>query len=205
MKLQFLILMRWNILRRAGIFGITGILALSVGSQVFAATTAGFSSGNLFHTRNLDGQITVFCSGPGAGPHSAVWSCPANEVSPVAEDRFVAMAPADHLTLVDTHEDGGTTTKNAGFDAARGQSDVINLWLESLFQRPLLRVGVNRIHYSLTRAGTPVQAGDFVVTVVRDPDLGCRSETWQSLNEQDCTSSTQACQQYYRVPGVCGG
>src|SRR4051794_7869151 len=86
-------------------------LAFSVlvifGQSAAAQAAVGFAHGSEFQVTRLQGQVFVACpfTGPGA-PTTANWGCAGEAFSPVAEDKLLAQADADHVRLTATHENG---------------------------------------------------------------------------------------------------
>jgi hypothetical protein len=168
------------------------------------ASAIGFATGNDFQAFSSRGQVTVTCQTP-QGIKTAVFDCWDSSLSPVEYDYFIGPAvAADSVTLSVVREDQSERTKDSRYDSRRGMSvDRFNLWVASLFQRPLLADGLNRIHYSLTTQGTAVSQGDFTVKVVRQPTAVCPSRTYNSINASDCTNQYSMCGKYFEELHYC--
>ena len=74
-----------------------------------------------------------------------------------------------------------------------------NLWLSSLFQRPLLKRGMNSIQWELTNDGQVKESGEFEVEVVPNArTLQCDRRLLTSSRLSDCRGYASACSYYFR-------
>jgi hypothetical protein len=165
----------------------------------------GFAAGNEFQASSSSGHITVTCQGP-EGPATTVnFDCWNGSLSPVEYDYFLGPTlTADSVNLTVTREDQSQRSKDSRYDSRRGMSvDRFNLWVASLFQRPLLADGVNRVHYSLKLKGASVDEGDFVVKVVREPTAVCPNHSYTSKDPADCTNQYSMCGKYFEEFHYC--
>lgn len=175
------------------------------------ASVGGFAGGNIFHYTPAEGDVLVNCprSGGGGipgtptGPSSASFRCYGYVFSPAESAQFVGpVTTADQVELTATHADGTTRTKSSAYDGGTGRSvDTFNLWIETLFQRPLLKVGRNDITWSLFSGGHLVQSGAFIADVVQKPTLSCPLGSTTSWDPDGCSSSTSACTDYFQEYG----
>lgn len=169
------------------------------------AGTTGFTAGNEFTSADLQGDLRMSCQEGGQNEH-AFHTCEANVLDP-AEFSYFTTAPggtADTVTLIATHEDGSTREKTESYDPAKGRSTgSFNLWIYTLFQRPLLHPGVNRIHFKLTHGGVVEREGDFVATVQTGKPRTCDYRFEFSNSLMDCRNSSSACDRYFRDQNWC--
>jgi hypothetical protein len=162
----------------------------------------GFATGNDFQAISSRGQVTVTCKNV---PTPSTFSCWDSALNPVEFDYFVGPAVnADTVTLLVTREDQSQRSKDSRYDSRRGMSvDRFNLWSSSLFQRPLLADGVNRVHYTLTLKGAIVMEGDFMAKVNRQPTAVCQNQSYNSDDPSDCSNQYSICGRYFEQFHYC--
>ncbi|MBL7686904.1 MAG: hypothetical protein JNJ49_02645 [Bdellovibrionaceae bacterium] len=176
-------------------------LALAVNAQT--STSPGrFEGGNDFQYFGAVGNVSVQCfpsGGAPSGPTSAYYRCDGYSFSPAEEARFIGpIADADEVTLVATHADRSTRSKSGSYDGRKGQSDDrFNLWISTVFQRPLLKMGANTVDWTLKRKGKSVTKGSFVANVKDNGDLQCPNASETSWDMNDCISSARVCSNYF--------
>jgi hypothetical protein len=182
------------------LISISQLAALSAG-----AMDAGFETGNSFTAREFLGQVSVMCMAP--DDHSSYfYACDTDGLDPSLTAKFVT-APgtdADHVTLSSTWENGKTVTKDTGFDSANGKSTkAFNLWMSTLFQRPLLNSGTNKIHYVLSKNGQTQSEGDFAAIVQSAPASQCGMGTLTEFSSVNCRNSIYMCQRFFDEAANC--
>jgi hypothetical protein len=161
-----------------------------------ASADVGFLSGNQFSVSSIQGQVTVYC----ADGSSAVYTCRDNALDPVSYDYFAGPSgvAADEITLTSVRSDGSVRETTGGYDASAGHSaNAFNLWISTIFQRPLLRAGVNKVNYVLGNAGKEVSQGIFVVNVGAGAPRTCPATHYNSADKSDCESQYTVCQRYF--------
>lgn len=171
-----------------------------------ATSSGGLEGGNDFQYLSAVGNVSVQCiaSGrPPTGPSTAYYRCEGYSFSPATEARFIGPSvDADEVSLKATHGDGSTRSKSGSYDGRKGRSDDrFNLWTASLFQRPLLNFGKNKIDWVLTRKSKTVERGQFVATVKDNGTLHCPATSTTSLDTNDCINSNQICRIYFNRYG----
>lgn len=176
-------------------------------SAVYAANDAAFTSGINFKATPIEGNVVVTCEGFNGGG-SASFICRDVVLDPVSYDYFVGPkeSRATKVTLRNVREDGSVRVKSEDYDGVRGRSkSQINLWISSLFQKPLLMAGTNRIHYSLyeNSSSQAVAEGDMTVTVARNGLRQCPLTHYHSADVNDCTSQYSVCQRYFEQFNNC--
>jgi len=150
------------------------------------AQTVGFSHGNSIQLSTYGGYAYVQC----AGNIPRTIPCYASDAEPGFTDVLTTSAPidADSVTLVATHEGGKQATKN-NVTFKNGASDKINLLITSLFQRPLLDIGQNKVDYTFKKGATTVLTGSIQVEVglkaLHCPSLTLFEAGPACLNEND--------------------
>lgn len=180
------------------------LLTLLLGSsQVFAA---GLSGGEQFSTQEIAGRLTVQCSSQ-SGTTSAFADCRGQILNPGEYSYFTGpVSDADHVTLRATREDGSVSkAKTEEYDGAKGKSKKsFNLWISTVFQRPLLGFGKNTVKYTMTKNGTTVEEGTFIVNVVDGGRSVCqRTGFYFSSSANDCNMPTNFCSQYFSENNYC--
>lgn len=166
------------------------------------AEYVGFRHGSEFVAAAVEGQVTVSCNGFN-GSGSAIYSCRDVVLDPQAYDYFVGPRDprAASVELRCIREDGSVRTKSSDYDGARGIStDSFNLWISTLFQKPLLQAGVNTIEYRIIandRPKTEIAKGRVAVKVTRAAVRRCPNAHYQSTDINDCSSQYSVCQRYF--------
>lgn len=182
------------------------LLSVFVSFEFALAQGPGLSGGELFEAQEVEGRVSVRCQSP-QGSDFAVYYCSENILLPGEWDRFVHpdKVEGDEVTLVSHQESGKVRTKTKDYDATSGKSKNFNLWIATLFQRPLLDYGLNRIDYEVTKRGIVQDMGSFDVTVEQSSEpRQCRSRTYFSSNLSDCRSGGyNICQRYFRDLNYC--
>ncbi|MEZ0390721.1 MAG: hypothetical protein ACAH59_00800, partial [Pseudobdellovibrionaceae bacterium] len=166
---------------------------------------AGFSQGNDFHVNRIRGNLSLYCRNPASGyveTHHVF--CVADLWSPGLTDYFVGpQVNASKVKLTSTREDGSEKKKDGDYDGAAGKSKKkFNLGIHTLSQKPLLKEGINNIHFDLSENDTTVAEGNFTATVTRGDDLQCPSASkWGYGN--DCRFTQAACDSYFEQFDYC--
>jgi hypothetical protein len=166
------------------------------------AGNVGFVHGSEFTAAAVEGRVTVHCNGTN-GVGNAVYNCRDAVLEPQLYDYFMGPqdARATDVELKCARDDGSVRSKTSGYDGNKGIStDSFNLWILTLFQKPLLQVGLNTIDYRITaddRAKTEISKGRFVVNVVRTPARRCPDAHYTSTDINDCNAQYSVCQKYF--------
>lgn len=191
------------------------LLLCSVSQTALSAVAAGFVSGSEFSATPIEGTVFMTCEGFN-GNAQVTYSCRDVVLDPQATDIF--FGPQDiHATQVEltaVHEDGSDRVKMAGYNGKVGRStSTFNLWISTLFQKPLLMAGVNKISYSITGPentssdGTEIQReyvrGSFQINVKRSIARRCPTTQYHSSDVTDCNSQYSICQRYFEQYNNC--
>ncbi len=183
----------------AYVIALTLFLPLTSQSS-YATNGPGFSHGDRFEAHTLLGSITVQC------PQSrAMYNCQDYYLSPAMRDVFIYLdAPeSDSVKLTSIQSSGRERSRTQGFDGQQSTSD-FNLWISTLFQRPLLGVGNNRVIYEMISNGSVVEDGEFDVYVELMPTRYCPHRFYYSGNENDCRAGGALfCSRYFRDVRSC--
>jgi hypothetical protein len=161
---------------------------------------ARFSLGNRFQYANIEGQLTVTCSN-----QSRIVICRDTFMDPWPYDLF--MGPrSGKATQVQLRSVVGNEAQvvTASYEGSAGQSSEINLGVLSLFQKPLLKIGTNRISWALLdRNNNAIDTDRFDVVVDRGPARRCPDRQIISPSQNDCDHPYTVCQLYFRTENFC--
>ena len=171
---------------------------LLVGLIASLAWAGGFETGNKFEIQDLEGHIQVRCID---GEVSHYEKCTRETMFPAEFVYFLGdKVSADHVELVATHSDKTTVKKKVRYSSQKGRTkERVNLWVRSLFQKPLLKRGQNSITYQWISGGKKTKGGTFTVEVVKNahPQY-CPDMVIQSSHEEDCIYPQRQCDSYFR-------
>lgn len=162
--------------------------------------SAGFSTGNAFQATTRVGSVKIRCNDRVRGDRTADFVCRQSRLSPVDADFFIGPSgvSADQVKLISIAEDGSRHMRDEGYDGRTGRSKTaINLWRQTLLQKPLLEAGVNKVTFALMSRREVVQEGNFVVQVNRGNTLRCDDRTIDSDRSSDCDNQITACDLYF--------
>lgn len=170
------------------------------------ALDVGFDSGNNLNSVELSGSVRVFCT-DSRGTDTRFAMCYSNILSPNEYARIVVTngtVDADKVSVVAYHADGSSRSKSAGFDSVKGESTKrFNLWISTVFQRPLLDGGENRVVYTFTKNGAVVLEGEFTANVNEGQARECPYGTIYSSRGDDCKTGAFVCDEYFRKYNYC--
>lgn len=161
----------------------------------------GFSRGASFQQVRLEGYLRVQC------PDSVIEThCGDTFLNPWPYDVFIGPQKAEiiSLRLRAFSAENEPREIESVYDGRSGRSEEINLGVSSIFQRPLLRLGQNRIEFTLrNRQGRIVEQGTFEVTVQRGAIRNCGPREIHSNYRNDCGLPYSFCQQYFKEQKYC--
>lgn len=167
---------------------------------------ANFRQGNSLVTSPIEGTATVRCDGFN-GRQTAVYSCKDVVMEPGSHDFFVGPinGTAEKVNLKALHEDGSSRNKSEKYIGLKGISaDSFNLWVSTLFQRPLLEFGRNTVIWEILDDDDKVlDNGQFIATVARGPLRKCEPAFYNSTDANDCSSQFTVCQRYFEQHNYC--
>lgn len=185
---------------------VSTLMAMTLGSLVVSAAEVEFKAGNHFESVNLSGSVGLWCpSNRVEGQKSSyrLVNCRANMLLPseFSKVAYNGSAAADEISLSVTQGSGKRVTKNARLKNGVSTKS-INLWVRTLFQRPLLDFGTNQVEYSVTNNDSLVAAGTFDVYVDSLPDRSCRHRNYSVTSPSDC-NALSICDRYFRDENYC--
>lgn len=184
------------------------LILLAFGLFSTTVLAAGFQSGNSFEAAEVQGDISITCDDFSTGEHDFVSVRCRDEILNPGEFAFFQGdqgVSADEVSLTAKWEDGTTRTKTEDYDPATGLSkSSFNLWIRTLFQRPLLDFGKNEITYELKNSGSTVQSGSFEANVVAGAKRVCAvRHHFFSNSGNDCRFPANLCRRYFSMYGYC--
>lgn len=184
---------------------LIGLAALFLSLNLLAEVP-GLRSGTEFTSVSIRGSVSVQCMTP-QGNSSAVFSCGDNILYPGDFDFFYHpdKVAGDKVTLRSEQANGRVRTASKNYDAQTGLSKTrFNLWISTLFQRPLLNFGVNKIDFEVTERGVITDIGAFEVVVNRSAEVQtCQRRHYFSSNLDDCRNGANICSRYFRELNYC--
>jgi hypothetical protein len=169
-------------------------------SNLQASENIGFSSGDTFTAHEYDGSFTLFCPG-----QSITVNCQAYGLSPQEFDHLVfpASINADEVKLTRTNVRGDQRSKTSNIRSGQNRSKKsFNLWIRTLFQRPLLSMGRNTLAYEFSLNNNVTEEGEFQVIVNNGGLKTCRHGVLNGT-ARDCEAPTTLCDTYFRNQNYC--
>ncbi len=174
---------------------ITIVMGILIALPAFASP--GFKNGNNLQILQLSGTVNVQCQAA-LGINTQTYVCNQDVASPSGVDVFTAgNVDADQVVLVATHQDGSQDTKTSSYNPKTGESGQIDLLVDSLFDRPLLAIGMNTISYTLNKGSNLVTQGSFVSTVTNG---GVKQCPFGTITAQ-CADYSGDCDLYFQQYG----
>ena len=178
---------------------------LVVSQMVFA--DLGFVAGNEMTSVSVAGDVSLTCASNNGGPAQTVaFQCRDTILLPQEYDHFIGPqnTGADQVELVVTRSDGTVRTKQVAYNSGRGISESkFNLWVNSIFQWPLLSLGENKAIYKLSRNGLVIKQGDFMAKVKIGGFNQCQPSQFYSNNPVDCSQPYTYCQRFFQEKNYC--
>jgi hypothetical protein len=162
----------------------------------------GFSKGSNFNFRHLQGEVEMNCSN-----RQSITLCREQFLEPWPYDFFVGpKIPSANRILFESKINSSQEIRSveAGYFGTLGRSEEINLGISSIFQSPLLKLGLNQIRYKiLNRSRETLFEGEFFITVVRLSPKTCNQKIMTAINSEDCELTYSVCQQYFNELNYC--
>jgi hypothetical protein len=164
-----------------------------------------FERGNEMNTTQLIGNVEVSCFNSIGSNRTRTYNyyrC--NDLLLNGGDYGAVMVVDGSIDAdwVKLQREGSRYIKGSRFNAVTGKSKKnYNMWIHSVFQKPLLKVGENIIRYTFTKKKVVVATGSFTVYVHNDVVRQCQRST--IINYGPCPSAYSACQEYYYRQNYC--
>lgn len=147
----------------------------------------------------LEGTVRVSCSENGTN-RSYTSNCYASYLQGGDYGRVVVSNGSVDADYVKLQTQGSKYIKGATFNAQTGESiGKFNLWIGSLFQRPMLKRGKNLIDYKFLKNKVVVAEGTFEVTVESNDYRSCG---YGSVYSGSC-STINACEDFFYRRNYC--
>ena len=155
-----------------------------------------FSRGTQFEYVNLSGQLIIQC------PQRTVQtSCSDTHMEPWPYDIYTGPQTlgATQVELIASLPGSSEVRRSVvGYDGQSGRSREINLGVSALFQRPLLRIGQNKVAVIIKdRRDQVLSQSNFEILVSRGQSRTCQIKQISTNNGSDCDSPYSSCQQYF--------
>lgn len=164
------------------------------------AYDVGLERGDVIQTDEIEGFVSVNCRENGQ-PRWYTYSCYDIALVGGAYGKLVVTNGSVDADWVKLQRSGQNIIKGAAFNSSTQQTgNNFNLWISTLFQKPLLDKGVNIINYTFEKQGQSVAGGQFQVDVVEGDYRQCPRG---SLYFSSCPSITTACSEYFRRYNYC--
>lgn len=165
------------------------------------------SKGNDLKVVALQGTVVLECNGF-QGSVSQTYFCRDQIIDSGNYDYFVGPTgtDADEVRISAEHADGTYRNVKSDYQSSRGRSeDSFNLWVSTLFQKPLLKEGKNVLRWILmqSRSGKELAANQFTVNVTRAGVRTCQPKHYQSIDALDCRNQYSICQKYFSEMNYC--
>lgn len=177
-----------------------GILLLLLSFNI-AAADVGFERGDTIKTDEIEGVVSVTCEENGQ-TRSMSLSCYDIALIGGAYGKIIVrngMIDADWVKL---RREGTNKIKGSAFNSELQQTGSnFNLWIATLFQRPLLKKGKNLIHYEFTKKNQSIENGSFEVEVVEGEFRTCGRGSLYYYSS--CPPSNIICGEYFRKHNYC--
>lgn len=181
------------------------VLLLASWSQ---ATEVGFKNGNERTSISIQGDIMVTCDDPAQGTQFRRFHCERDILLPSEFAYFHGPegVRADEVTLTATREDQSVKSKTLSYDTQEMQSSKqFNLWISSLLQRPLLKMGGNQMAYVMKYKGKVTSSGNFEAVVKDGGTRVCRNRGsyWSNVGFDCMGGGSKFCDQFFYERKYC--
>lgn len=190
----------------------TFLVALTAFDGICNADQIGFEMGKEFFAAPVEGIVLMTCVNS-TDNFFVTYNCRDVVLDPKSADVFMGPVGQNisEVVLTALHEDGSLRTKSSSYDSTTGRSStVFNLWVSTLFQKPLLMRGLNRIRYSFTNGASAnssdyreLSRGEISIHVSSGSARKCPKTRYSSTDPNDCTSQYSICQRYFENFNYC--
>lgn len=161
---------------------------------------ANFVRGDNFQYVNISGELTIQCQN-----RTKTVMCSDTFMDPWPYDVF-AGPQNGKAQLVELKATVGSNTQTAtvDYDGKSGKSKDINLGVNSLFQKSLLKIGENTVRFALLeKNNNSLETGLFKVFVTRGSSRSCEPGETETQNTDDCDYPYTLCQIYFKSQNYC--
>ena len=175
---------------------ISGIL-----SPVVFGQTVSLGHGNSILTMPIEGHLSIYCPDESNGTR-LYFNCYSDDLDGGNYGRVVVSDGEIDADWVKLQREGSKYIKGSSFDPEKQESPFnFNLWVGSLFQRPLLKMGKNKINYTFLKNKKVVKQGYFELEVTEGELLSCPNDS--RMYPGFCPSMISACDDYFARYNYC--
>lgn len=169
----------------------------------FQINALNLSQGEEFQATWLSGEATVFCNS-GRDHRYSVVRCGMSTLDPVEFDYIVSRdLDADSITLNYKDHRGKSRSKKVKYDSKKNRSHKrVNLWIRTLFQRPLLHLGKNEIRFTAFKNGEEIHSVERDIIVRNGGQRICAPRVYHSRNMNDCIGAS-ICRRFFYDQRYC--
>lgn len=156
----------------------------------------------------LKGRIEVICSSSAIENISQPSiTCRRDVLDPAESDFWNGpIHPLAHFVeMLSFHEDGSNKFIRVPYNGSTAKTQYqIQLWSTNLFEGPLLRKGLNKIHYELKgERNETLLLGDFEIKVIDGPTRKCPNSTIDLTTSPICPEAAVLCETYFSKNNYC--
>lgn len=154
-----------------------------------------FNSEDSLNAITMSGVVSVRCNN-GQYPTSQILRCYSSflENGNYQKLKVLTSMDVDSVSLLNITTGRKKTVKVNS--STRTTSRAINLWVETLTQRALVKYGTNEIQYTLSNKGQEVASGVYNLDVVKSEQRRCPNGFLYYSNSF-CPSTYTACSDYF--------
>ncbi|MAE59054.1 MAG: hypothetical protein CME69_09250 [Halobacteriovorax sp.] len=176
------------------------ILAVLMMFSITTIHAAEFEDGDYFTAHIIRGSVTAVCRDRGY-TRNVHYTCSGSYLEPGNFSKLIITndVDADRVEFNYTTSRGKARRKIARIKD--GVSRPVNLWINTLTQRPLLKRGENEINYTLTKNKEVVDQGTMHITVDSAPLRTCMHGYIRTFS--DCAMVGNICGEYFRRYNNC--
>ena len=172
--------------------------SLSLGASAF---DIGFERGSTIKTDEIDGYVSVNCEERGQSRWYS-YSCYDIALVGGAYGKIKVTNGSVDADWVKLRREGSNHIKGAAFNATEQQTGRnFNLWISTLFQKPLLEKGKNLVNFTFEKQGQLVSQGQFEVEIIEGEYRSCPRGTLYYYSA--CPTINTACSDYFRRYNYC--
>jgi len=174
-------------------------------SLIFSLPTfadIGFDRGPIMSQIKLRGAVSSWCSDINGRQVNVNYFCRQNYLEGGNFSKIIVINQSIDADFVKVQRKGSKFIKSSKFDSVKGESAAaFNLWVGSLFQRPLLKSGKNHIIYHFYKNKKIVLEGMFEVEVGNEITRDCGFG--QLPNIPSCENQTFVCNRFFKEYNYC--
>ncbi|MCB0408228.1 MAG: hypothetical protein KDD34_08495 [Bdellovibrionales bacterium] len=167
---------------------------------------ASFDGRTEFTHFDLQGEFSVSCMSGQERGH-AIYQCRGYLMEPSSFAYFYhdPNASVERVELSAMNKKGQKILKKSNWNSQENRTEKrINLWVETLFQKPLLELGDNKVQFVFfNKKNQIVESDEFMVRVDNGGLRECHSRSHFTSDMQMCNSGAFACDEYFYLENDC--